>query len=407
LGFEITEGPFPYRSKASPVPLSELEEALLVGAGVGVTGTPLWDMARPVALAAGQGRPFGSTTGGRRTALFLTNDQGVYVIEPATAAATKVREIAAPDERAKILALYHAHRKTLGAGRLPIPRRVPPLFGHNLWDSNMPGSTLFMPVCDVSQSVIALLLQLVDGEVGRFVAKHGGGMYVVDDRRGMRPAGTEKWANTGFLDREKVLPLSVLERQACYFVFSEPAAICHNIFLATEALGLGGWMHCGFLSLGVLETLGFEMVASGASGAFPNPVGLRGVFQGYCPPYFESMDAAVDAVVARLTRKTPGPADRLPRQAATPYVLADSEYRDQIVEITDDGIACTKAVCNYIYDTYGRFPATVDAMHLMWFMQAHHLDLDFYATYFKAGACGKTQLTHMETWHSGAGEEAT
>lgn len=39
MGFEITEGPFPYKSKASPVPLSELEEALLVGVGVGVTGT--------------------------------------------------------------------------------------------------------------------------------------------------------------------------------------------------------------------------------------------------------------------------------------------------------------------------------------------------------------------------------
>jgi hypothetical protein len=28
----------------------------------------------------------------------------------------------------------------------------------------------------------------------------------------------------------------------------------------------------------------------------PNPVGLDRVFQAYCPPYFESMDAAVDAV---------------------------------------------------------------------------------------------------------------
>jgi hypothetical protein len=45
---------------------------------VGVTGTPLWDMARPVALAAGLGRTFGSTSGGRRTALFFTNDAGVY-----------------------------------------------------------------------------------------------------------------------------------------------------------------------------------------------------------------------------------------------------------------------------------------------------------------------------------------
>ena len=45
LGFEITEGPFQYKSHERPVPLSEPEEALLVAAGGGVTGTPLWDMA--------------------------------------------------------------------------------------------------------------------------------------------------------------------------------------------------------------------------------------------------------------------------------------------------------------------------------------------------------------------------
>ena len=89
VGFEIAEGPFPYKSEQSPLPLSEHEEALLVAAGVGVTGTPLWDMARPVALAAGLGRTFASASGGRRTALFFTNDEGVYFIDPG-ASATKV-----------------------------------------------------------------------------------------------------------------------------------------------------------------------------------------------------------------------------------------------------------------------------------------------------------------------------
>lgn len=397
LGFEITEGPFPYKSTQEPLPLSALEEAVLVGAGIGVTGTPLWDMARPVALAAGRGRTFGSTSGGQRTGLFFTNDEGAYFIDPG-ASATKVREVAAADECLKILALHRERRRTLSTGRLPIPRRVPPLFGHNHWDSNMPGSTLFMPVCDVSQSVIALLFQLVGSDVGRFVAKHGGGMYVVDDRHGNRPAGTEPWVKSGFLDRDKVLPLSLLERQACYFMWNEPAIICHNIFLATEALGLGGWMHCGFFSLGVLETLGFTMVAG--EGALPNPVGLRGVFEGLCPPFVANMDAAVDAVAARISRK--GHPDHLPPQGPTPYLMPDEQYRGAFAEVSDEGIACTKAICNYVYETYGRFPATVDTMHLMWFMQAHHLDLEFYDRYFKPDACGPTQRAHMAAWH-GAG----
>src|SRR3984893_923356 len=396
VGFEINEGPFPYHSQGRSLPLSELEEALLVAAGVGVSGTPVCDMARPVASAAGLGRTFGSTSGGRRTALFLTNDEGVHVMDP-LASATKGRQVETREERANILALYRERRKTLRAGRLQIPRRVPPLFGHNLWDSNMPGTTLFMPVCDVSLSMITLLLQLVDGEVGRFVAGHGGRMNVVDDRHGFRPAANERWVRSGFVDRDKALPLSILERQACYFMWSEPAIICHNIFLATEAVGLGGWMPCGFLSEGVLDALGFEVVRPTVPGSLANPVGIRGSFEAYCPPFFGSMDAAVDAVVARVTRKGAAPSPRQP--GPTPYTMSDAAYRDAIIEVTDEGIACTKATCNYIHDTYGRFPATVDAMHLMWFMQSHHLDLDFYAKYFRPGACGPTHLAHMERWH--------
>jgi hypothetical protein len=112
------------------------------------------------------------------------------------------------------------------------------------------------------------------------------------------------------------------------------------------------------------------------------------------------MDAAVDAVVVRVARKNPGRVDHLPPQGPTPYSMADAQYREAIVEVSDEGIACTKAICNYIYDTYGSFPATVDPMHLMWFMQAHHLDLDFYATFFKPGVCGTTHLGHLDAWHA-------
>jgi hypothetical protein len=38
LGFEMPEGPFRCKSAHAAVPLTELEEALLVGAGAGFTG---------------------------------------------------------------------------------------------------------------------------------------------------------------------------------------------------------------------------------------------------------------------------------------------------------------------------------------------------------------------------------
>jgi hypothetical protein len=41
LGFKIDEGPFPYKSAHAPLALSEMEEALLVGAGAGFSGLAL------------------------------------------------------------------------------------------------------------------------------------------------------------------------------------------------------------------------------------------------------------------------------------------------------------------------------------------------------------------------------
>ena len=399
MGFEMTEGPFQYKSQRAPVPLSDIEEALLVAAGVGFSGIALWDQSRPLPYRAQDGRTFPSTSRGRRTALFLTNDQGVYVIDPAGGSAGSLREVDKPDEREKILALYREHRKELRPGRLNIPRRVPPLSGHNLWDSNMPGSTLFMPVCDVSLSLIGLIAQFVDGKLERFAAKHGGGMHIVDDRHGFRPAGTEQWLKSGFLDEEQVLPLSILERQACYFMFSEPAVICQNIFLATEALGVGGWMHCGFLSSDVLGALDFRTVVPRGMAALANPVGLDGVFEACCPPYYPSMDAAVDAVLDPMSRKHQAPAGVSQSRGPVPHLVSEAEHREGTVEITAEGIACTKAICNYIYNTYGRFPGGVDAMHLMWFMQAHHLDTDYYDKFFRPGAYGPTHAAHMTKWH--------
>ena len=134
-------------------------------------------------------------------------------------------------------------------GRLDIARRVLPMSAHDLWDSNRPGSTLFMPVCDISASLISLVAQFVDPALRRY-APEGRGMNIVDDRYGCRPTGTERWLKSGFLDPEHMLPLSLVERQACYYVFSEPATICQNMSLATEALGLGGWKHRGFRTHG-------------------------------------------------------------------------------------------------------------------------------------------------------------
>jgi hypothetical protein len=392
LGFEMPEGPFRYKSAHTPVPLSELEEALLVGAGAGFSGLAFWDLPTPppTRYLHRSGRTFPTTRPGGHTALFFTNDEGLYVLD-ANVAASKLREIETPDERTKLLETYRAQRRELLRGRLDIPRCVPPMSGHDLWDSNRPGSTLFLPVCDVSASLISLIAQFVDPALRRY-APAGGGMNIVDDRHRCRPAGTERWLRDGFLDAERVLPLSIVERQACYYVFSEPAAICQNMFLATEALGLGGWKHCGYLSLEILERMGFRIVAANGGPAFGNPIGLDGVFEASCPPYHPTMDAAVDAVLA-----PPSPGGK--EAGPVPHRMSEAEHRAGTVRLSAEGLACTKAICNYIHDTYGRFPGGTDAMHLMWVMQVHHIDTTYYDQFFGPGAYGPGHAAHIATWH--------
>ena len=45
------------------------------------------------------------------------------------------------------------------------------------------------------------------------------------------------------------------------------------------------------------------------------------------------------------------------------------------------------------------FPARTDAMHLMWVMQAHHIDTDYYDRFFGSDAYGPQHAAHMATWH--------
>jgi hypothetical protein len=67
--------------------------------------------------------------------------------------------------------------------------------------------------------------------------------------------------------------------------------------------------------------------------------------------------------------------------------------------LSDATVEATIAYCEYIYQTYGRFPAYPAAFRTSVGFQASHLDLDFYERFYRPEALGDPQREHMQRWH--------
>ena len=62
-----------------------------------------------------------------------------------------------------------------------------------------------------------------------------------------------------------------------------------------------------------------------------------------------------------------------------------------------------KDYCQYVHDTYGRFPAYLDPMYQRLTCQAQHVDTDFYARYYPPGAVTEQHHAALRALAPGAG----
>jgi len=132
--------------------------------------------------------------------------------------------------------------------------------------------------------------------------------------------------------------------------------------------------------------------------SLPNPTGREGVFEAYCPPHHADMAAAVEAFTERMFGAG-GPFNR-----DTPGAWSDSPGFRGSAQVHDDEFkACVALQAQYVFDTFGKFPGTVPTVFIMNYVQAHHLDLDFYDRFFKPGSYLRTHAEQMERWHGGPG----
>jgi hypothetical protein len=393
-----------FASPHAPLPLNPVEEALLILAGTGVSGIALGDL--PFIDTTGEtlcgntmlqfaGRVYVSACGSHGTELFYTNDTGVYMVQQRQVQPSRMQESTQVDDRERLARGLQEHIITLQSQRLEIPRRTPALLAFNQWNVNVPGSTLFMPITDVTLEYINMLMLL-------FEAPHR--LYIYDDLNNNAEL-LKHWADAGKLKRKIPYPLSLLERSAAQqFVAVEQALMLQNMYLALQAIGLGGWMFGAgspLIALGGTSVpgLGFRFIhpATSHKNVLPNPVGLDGVFEAHCPPYYPSMDAAVDAVVAAKW----GQGGIFTGDGGPVPFRQQQGLEAEIPVSPDEVIQMTKDLCHYIYTTYGRFPAQLDAMNMCMWLQAHHLETGYYDRFMQPGAYHDAIANHMHVWHPG------
>ena len=116
----------------------------------------------------------------------------------------------------------------------------------------------------------------------------------------------------------------------------------------------------------------------------PTAVGLERdgavLLKPFCPPYYRDMEQAVLAYVNY--KYAPGTGTLSDGGAASAW-RDGAAVQAGIPRPSDQTIAATIAYCDYVYQRYGRFPASNGPFRTVLAYQAHHLDSAFYDAFYR------------------------
>jgi hypothetical protein len=423
-GTSVPAGPLSHVSQNQPARLSPLEEAVLI-VSTGLTGVMMHD--GPLDLPNG-GKELGtpmlrilarsgsSPDNVQGTVLFMINDDGVWLLKRPSPPETLRFMKDLPRNRAEWseadwIAMADAVKVHLYPERLEFPREFPYYHVWNKQLSNRPGTTIFLPLVDTTRGIVNIILNLLsepDGERGLILddwqpfrpknltevgAWLAAGLGIIPEKIPYQPVGGIEWARSGFLNPKIRLPLGLAHAWRLDY---EALFLLQNLMLIGQGMGLGAWVHASIFPPYIFERdaaqghlgLGFRMHTPTKEwhhewpplpAPLPNPVGIDGVLQGLCPPYVTSMNDAVDQVLEEKYGSNGGYSDPAVFGKAFRNQADAATFLQNAERYPKKGVEYVKVVCNYILDTYGRFPAHVDAFHLpgVW-LQMSHLELEYY-----------------------------
>lgn len=441
-GTSILSGPISHTSTNKPEPLTPLEEAVLI-VSTGATGSStMHDV--PAKNAQGKDtfcaplinvitRSASTIDNAHAVSFFMINDEGTWLIkqkrnrEALQALAERPPRWEDWSENDWLSAAASVKHKLYDT-RLDFPRQWPYFFIWNRQLSNRPGTTILLPIVDLTRQVINVIISLLSEEDGQRP-------LFVDDRRKFTPRslldlfaligskiglvpeipyqiiggakrGQDKWLNS-----EYPVPIGYYSTFRTEY---ETFFLLQNLMLMAQGMGLGGWIHAAVDAPYVFERdpakgkFGIEFRMQKAKkgrrwpplpGALDNPIGIDGVLESLSPPYVSSMDEAVD----RIIEEKYGPDGTYGDERIFNRAYAKPEYGEAFLQMASKRpsakvIEYTKEICNYMVDTYGRFPAHANAFHLpgVW-LQFSHLELEFYEKYFDPSLYER-QARHRAMW---------
>ncbi|NDJ89854.1 hypothetical protein [Mycolicibacter kumamotonensis] len=380
VGGAIPAGALTYTSRRPVQPLSEVERALLLSLMAGATGWhdgivhhPGYAPALPNYPGSATGRTMPSAAGFHTSQVFFTDDTGCYLLP------TRDQR----PQHSGTIEDWITHTADsyvqLSDSRLELPREEPYMEGHNTWIGNHPGSLLAFAVADLAEHLMENLW---------FFAANG--YRITDDINGRDLPGLQGFSHLAHVDDP--IPLSFVEQYTLTEASAELSIAAHNGALGLQAMGLGGWIFDGLDRVSVLSGFGF-VADDDPRWPFPNVTGLPGHFETLSPPHVASVADGVAKLVARKFGpggpshpETPGPWTQTARVRAS--------------ALPPDGIADLVTLqASYIYDTFGKLPGTVPTVHVLMYLQAQHLDTDFYDEFYGPGAYLRTHAEHQQTWH--------
>jgi hypothetical protein len=409
-GMTLNGGPLAYSSHQKPEPLSIEEEAMLAFAACGVNGPVLSELpfqTGDVPDASGGyimvnfvGRTIASGDAMHLCTVFVVNDQGAWLLRrPQDYPRGNIAGLLSAARDHRFVELYEKARVKLADCRVDIPRQVPFIAPFNKWSANVPGTTYFVPVAELTVLYINVLLSFFDEEWS---------FFFLDDHNGYQPAGIAKFARSkgGHLYDDphdgRVATVSLVERWMCEFGTTEMGSIAQNLGLMAAAIGVGGFPHFAAYPGLWPSALGFRMenvplpktMGMGPGNAsdiqVATPVGLEKegsvLIKPFCPPYYKNMEEAVLAFIDYKYAQGKGTF----RDGGAATAWKDGEkIQAGIPKYSDKTIAATIAYATYVFERYGRFPGTTGPFSTLIAYQAHHVDPEFYEKFYRPGVLTK------------------